>query len=617
MLLTATNAVPSGPDWLYEVKYDGFRCMILWEEQTPRLVSRNEKTLNHLFPEIVAFCEERYEAVKPYLPLLLDGELVYLLNSFRSHFTTVQTRGRMGIPSVIQKHRETFPCHYIAFDLLTYKGRTLQTQTLSKRKKQLTALFTALSLPLSVDAGADERIQGIDLFESRTEAIDWVELHHGEGVIAKKKTGQWQAGKRSEQWLKEKNWRFITVFLTFWDKNNGYFHGAIYHEDGPFEVVHFRHGLNGEQENALKELFQTSGEKMSASMWSLPPSVCVDIACIDFDGKHLREPRFHAFNFEAEPEECTWKTLHRQLFPLPERVAVTHPEKPVWPDSGLVKDDYLLYLQLAAPYLMPFLQDRLLTVIRYPHGAAGERFYQKNCPDYAPDFVLTKKEDGISYILCNSIDTLLWLGNQLSLEFHIPFQTIHTKKPTEIVFDLDPPSAEAFSLAIEAALRMKAIFDEFGLHSYIKVSGGKGLQVYIPLSGEMFTYEETRIFTSFICDFLCEQKPRWFTTERLKKNRHNKLYLDYIQHDAGKTIIAPYSARGSEQGLVAAPLFWNEVNEKLHPSQFPLPAVIDRLTKQGDPFKSFRQQLNDQPFSHLLEQLKELIGNRKSPVQKW
>ncbi|PPA70801.1 DNA ligase D [Jeotgalibacillus proteolyticus] len=606
MLLTATTSVPEGPEWQYEVKYDGFRCMIHWEEPTPRLISRNGKPLTTMFPEIVAFCVEHYEAAKPYLPLVFDGELVHLLNSYRSHFSTVQTRGRMGTASVIQKHAMSFPCHCIAFDLLVYKGKTLQNQPLTKRKEKLMDLFAALSLPISVDAQSPKRIQCIDVFDSRAEAVEKVVEYYGEGVIAKKKTGKWQAGKRSDHWLKEKNWRYITVFLTLWDKNNGYFHGAIYQENEPIEVVHFRHGLEPEQESTLSELFQTSGEKVSSSVWALPPSVCVDIACIDFDGKHLREPRFHAFNFEAEPDECTWQTLQRQLFPLPERVAVTHPDKPIWPDLGLVKDDYLLYLQLAAPYLMPFLQDRLLTVIRYPHGAAGERFYQKNCPDYAPDFVLTKKEDDIRYILCNGMETLLWLGNQLSLEFHIPFQTIHTEKPTEIVFDLDPPSVNEFNLAIEAAVRMKAIFDEFGLRSYIKVSGGKGLQVYIPLPADTFTYEDTRLFTSFVCDFLCEQEPEWFTTERLKKNRHNKLYLDYIQHDAGKTIIAPYSARGNEQGLIAAPLFWNEVNNKLHPTQFPIPAVIERLKKQGDPFLTFRHHLDSQPFSKVLEQLKKL-----------
>ncbi|TDL31314.1 DNA ligase D [Jeotgalibacillus sp. S-D1] len=607
MLLTPASDLPQGNEWIYEIKYDGFRCLILWEERTPKLISRNEKPLNKMFPEIVQFCEDLYDEIIPHLPLLLDGEIVHLINSYQSNFSVVQTRGRMSSKSVIQDHMNNFPCHFVIFDLLTVNGESLMESTLSKRKEQLKKLFKALSLPLQVDYLDTNKLQAIDHFKKRDDAWNKTVSANGEGIIAKKKNSKWQIGKRSSHWLKQKNWRYVSVFLTRWDKNNGYFLGAVYDpQNSALEVVHFRHGLTAEEEKTLMELFQSRGEKKSSTVWELPPSICVDIACIDFDGKHLREPRFHAFNFEKSPDDCTWKSLNRQLHPLPEKVDITHPDKPVWPAVGLDKDDYLLYLQLIAPRLLPFLKDRLLTVIRYPHGANDERFYQKNCPDYAPGFVLTKQVEDIRYILCNDMETLLWLGNQLALEFHIPFQTIDTARPTEIVFDLDPPSVNEFSLAIEAAIRMKAIFDQFGLHSFVKVSGGKGLQVYLPLPKNAFTYEETRLFTSFVCTFLCEQEPQWFTTERLKKNRGNKLYLDYIQHDEGKTIIAPYSPRGNEQGLVAVPLNWEEINDSLTPALFPLPAVLERMKRQSDPFSSFRQQADDQPFADVLRQLQDL-----------
>ena len=209
--------------------------------------------------------------------------------------------------------------------------------------------------------------------------------------------------------------------------------------------------------------------------------------------------------------------------------------------------------------------------------------------------------------MCNDIETLLWLGNQLALEFHIPFQTIHTNGPTEIVFDLDPPSANEFTLAIEAGVRLKSILDQFGLHSFVKTSGGKGMQVYIPLPINRFSYEETGVFTKFICDFLVEQEPNWFTTERLKKNRGNKLYLDYVQHKEGKTIIAPYSTRGNEKGLVATPLYWDEVNSKLTPEQFSIPAVLERIRSIGNPFREFDQVNNDENFRKVLGQLKEIV----------
>ncbi|WP_449340996.1 non-homologous end-joining DNA ligase LigD [Streptomyces canarius] len=190
--------------------------------------------------------------------------------------------------------------------------------------------------------------------------------------------------------------------------------------------------------------------------------------------------------------------------PIPEIVQITHPDKPVWPALNLVKDDYLHYLQQIATYQLPFLKDRLLTSIRFPHGVPGESFYQKNAPDYTPDFVLTKRDEDIDYIVCNNIETLLWLGNQLAIEFHIPFQTIDTEFPTEIVFDLDPPSVNEFSLAIDAALKMKKIFDQFQLQSFVKTSGGKGLQIYIPLPKNTFSYEYILAFLQslFVCIYV-------------------------------------------------------------------------------------------------------------------
>ncbi|MET0785625.1 MAG: DNA ligase D, partial [Paenisporosarcina sp.] len=373
------------------------------------------------------------------------------------------------------------------------------------------------------------------------------------------------------------------------------------------EVVTFRHGLSEEERKTLGALFLSNGKAGEQGIWELEPSICVDIASIDFDGKHLREPRFHAFNFEKNPADCTWRNMQRQLFPLPENLQITSPDKPIWPNIGVEKDDYLLYLQKVSSMILPFLRDRLLTVIRYTHGAGKESFYQKNMPDSVPDFIITQEVEDTRFLLCNNIESLLWLGNQHALEFHIPFQTHYTNRPLEIVFDLDPPSVNEFPLAIEAAVRMKAIFDQFGLTSYVKTSGRKGLQVYIPLPLDAFTYEETRVFTKFVCTFLCEQEPQWFTIERLIKNRNNKLYLDYVQHKEGKTIIAPYSPRGTEQGLIATPLKWSEVNENLRPDQFTIHAVMNRLIKQGDPFRDFRHDIEGKAFEKVLKELKELV----------
>jgi DNA ligase D len=286
-------------------------------------------------------------------------------------------------------------------------------------------------------------------------------------------------------------------------------------------------------------------------------------------------------------------------------VTITSPDKPLWPKPGIVKIEFINYLSKIAPYILPFLKNRALTVIRYPHGVGDERFYQKNCPDYAPDFVQTVREDDIEYIVCNNLQTLLWLGNQLAFEFHIPFRTSNNASPSEIVMDLDPPSRNEFTLSVEAALLIKEVCDNLHLKTFIKTSGNKGMQIYIPLPENKVSFNETRLFTEFLAHYLIEKEPNWFTIERLKKNRGNRCYIDYIQHAEGKTIIAPYSVRGNEDALVAAPLFWNEVKQSLKPEFFPLTIIEKRLKEKGNPFENFFMSKQTQPIFPVIRALKE------------
>jgi DNA ligase D len=286
-----------------------------------------------------------------------------------------------------------------------------------------------------------------------------------------------------------------------------------------------------------------------------------------------------------------------------QKINITSPSKPLWPDKGILKLHFLQYLIEVSPHMLPFLKDRFLTVIRYPHGATKESFYQKNTPDYAPDFIQTHTREGINYTLCQNLPSLIWLGNQLAFEYHIPFQTIHSTGPSEIVFDLDPPSRDEFNLAIEAALLIKDVFDKLQLISFIKTSGNKGLQIYIPLPENTYSYEDTRKFTQFIAQYLVTKEPNWFTIERMKNKRGQKLYVDYIQHAEGKTIISPYSVRGNVDALVATPLHWTEVKRDLRPEFFPLDAIKKRLEQVNCPFKDYIAAKQQQEFTPVLQWL--------------
>lgn len=274
------------------------------------------------------------------------------------------------------------------------------------------------------------------------------------------------------------------------------------------------------------------------------------------------------------------------------KLTITHPDKILWRYPEIDKRQFILYLSQVSQVMLPFLKNRILTSVRFPHGVFGEAFYQKHCPEYAPDFVHAVMVENEKYIVCNDILTFLWLGNQLVMEFHIPFQRIHDESPCEIVFDLDPENRDDFPLAVKAALEIKSILDRLDIAGYPKLSGSRGIQIHIPIFGSHLTYDDTRLFTSFVAKTLVERHPGEFTTERLKKNRQNRLYVDYVQHAPGKTVICPYSPRGKEGATVAAPLYWKEVNEELNMDRYTIPFVLRRVSEGVNPMQGYFEQKN-------------------------
>jgi bifunctional non-homologous end joining protein LigD len=386
-------------------------------------------------------------------------------------------------------------------------------------------------------------------------------------------------------------------FIIGYDNQTEQFDVAVLHKKEIKRVGSFSQGLSHEERAILLQVISNNSQSETSSYLHVEPGICIELEYSELEDEHIIKPSFKQFLFNTKWKECTWDNLISTV----NGITISHPDKPLWKENDVTKIDYIHYLLEISPFMLPFLKDRLLTVIRFPHGTFGEKFYQKNCPEYAPEFVQTQLNENINYIVCNNEETLLWLGNQLAFEFHIPFQTIHSTGPSEIVFDLDPPSREYFHLALKAAQLLKEVFDGLKLLSFIKTSGNKGLQIYIPLPENQFTYEQTRRFTEFIANFLVTKEPSLFTIERLKKNRHNKLYVDYLQHAEGKTIVAPYSVRGNDGGYVATPLFWNEVTEDLSIEHFPLEKVIPRLQKKGCPFASYFEAKERQQFQPVLD----------------
>ncbi|KZZ83749.1 DNA ligase D [Bacillus sp. SJS] len=600
MLPVLASELPAGPEWAYEVKYDGFRAILYIERDFITLISRNGKDLSILFPEILEFVHKLMPSIQPFLPVTLDGELASLRSSLSADFMDIQVRGRLKSANRIQQASANDPCKLLVFDLLHYKGRSLMNEPYSLRKGQLEVFFKELKLPIHTSADSAELLQMVPSYKKASHLWGLIELHGAEGIVAKHKNGKWTAGARTETWKKVKNYRRSTLFITGYDEKNGYFNTGLFKNGQVFSLGSFSHGLTGQEREALIQTIKKNASSSSGQVYQVAPAICVYVNFLSFYKEQLREPSFASFNFKADPAQCTWEQFQLDAAPIHHEVLLTHTDKPIWNEPAINKLQYILYLLNIAPYMLPLLRNRTLTLIRYPHGSSGERFYQKNKPDYAPDFIQSARADGIDYMRCEFLSDLIWLGNQLALEFHLPFQRISDSHPVEIVFDLDPPSRDEFELAIFAAQQLEKLFREFNLDSFPKLSGGKGIQIHIPLSGKNLSFSDTRLFTAFFADFLTKQFPEKFTTERLKKNRGGKLYVDFLQHAEGKTIIAPYSPRGAEGACIAAPLLWEEVTEGLSPMNYTIATIFDHLNKRGCPLKHYFHSPQDETVSKII-----------------
>ncbi|MUK89596.1 DNA ligase D [Ornithinibacillus sp. L9] len=588
----ASTDIPTGDDWLYEVKYDGFRCILTWNpDGNVQLISKNKKNLTPNFPEIVHYCREITPELREQLPLILDGELVVLNNKFQANFSQIQKRGRLKNTEAIQSTSEKRPATFLAFDMLQLKGLSLEKDNFENRKKQLVELFH--------HTGIKERIRYIHAYQDPNELWNMVFTYKGEGIIAKRKKGTYESGKTHRDWYKIKNWRTFKGILTEYDSKNEYFTIHVFRGNDLIEVGKCKHGLDSEDFQTVKQLFLTNGEKRGES-YHLPPAVCAAIHTLDIYRGELREPEFGSILPQLSPQECTLQQFEVDMAMLPTTFEVSKIDKIYWPDYGLTKGDLLVYMREISPYMLPFLKERSLTLIRCPDGVKEESFFQKHLPSYAPSFIKGVGEGEEKLIVCDSLDTLVWFANHGAIEYHIPFQRVGSTMPNEIVFDLDPPDRSKFEWAIHAAKLIKHLLDDLGLISFVKTSGNKGLQVHIPIPEGSMSYDETAVFTQAIAWTVEQQGPEWFTTERMKNKRNGRLYIDYVQHGKDKTIIAPYSPRKTAEGTISMPLFWEEVTEDLRPEQFTIKNGLERVQSLGCPFRDYFEVAEKQDLSKVL-----------------
>ncbi|SDG04020.1 bifunctional non-homologous end joining protein LigD [Fontibacillus panacisegetis] len=280
-----------------------------------------------------------------------------------------------------------------------------------------------------------------------------------------------------------------------------------------------------------------------------------------------------------------------------ENVTVSNPDRLLWPEAGITKMMYLQKLAELSPYLLRYCNNRLLTTIRYPGGIHKDFFYQKNAPEPLPSYVQTVVHDNIRYVIMNQLPTLLWLGNLAAIEFHPSLHYVGEELPCEWMIDLDP-SVDDEPRIMEAANYVGEVLSSLGLSSIPKTSGATGIQIIIPIEYGV-TFDELRTIGHFVARYVTEKYPELFTIERLKKDRGNKIYFDYLQHYSGKTLAAPYTPRARKAASVSTPLSWDEVRRNPHPSQFNLLNISERLQFTGDLLQQIPPQSLEQILAHL------------------
>jgi bifunctional non-homologous end joining protein LigD len=265
-------------------------------------------------------------------------------------------------------------------------------------------------------------------------------------------------------------------------------------------------------------------------------------------------------------------------------IVITNHEKLLWPEAGISKWQYIIYLMEVSAFLTAYTKDRMLMIWRYPEGAGGRRFEERSLHRAAPDWVARVNYKEKQRILLNDAATLVWIANLDALELHVPFDTYLKKDfPTELVLDLDPPDGNSFELAAEVALQVRDLLDSLSLSSVPKTSGATGIQIFVPVKPD-FRYEDVRLVNRFLAEYLQQKLPGKITLDRVVRRRGRKLYLDYLQLWRGRTMAAPYSVRATPSATVSAPILWSELEHGVKPGDFTIFTVPERLKQKGDLF---------------------------------
>ena len=633
--------------WLFELKLDGYRLLASKSSNEVRLVTRKGNDYTGVFPEIA-------RAIKalPIDEFIVDGEVVVLDAHGKPSFALLQQRGALHSPGDIKRAAVELPSTFFAFDLLAVLDYDLRSLPLERRKRLLSEVVPKLG-PVRV----------LDHIEREGEAfLESVEKMGLEGIIAKKADAPYRAG-RTSQWLKikaERSADFVIVGFTE-AKGSRHHFGALQLGDYVNDTLVYAGRVGtGFSEETLAEI----GALLAPDVRSNPPcrgpvtapgaEPAAEIPEIRtttwVQPLHVCEVRFrewtpdgvlrHAALLRMRPDKPPQDCVRQQWEESPPPAASFAEEQPAavaepapvpaprerarktfnfsnlnkvyWPAERYTKGDMIEYYRAVSPWLLPYLRNRPLVMTRFPDGIDGKSFYQKDAPEFAPDWIRTVQiwsEDTqreIRYFVVEDEESLLYVANLGTIPLHIWASSVGSLEQCDwCVIDLDPKEAP-FSDVIRCAQVLHRLCEAVGLPDYVKTTGKTGLHVLIPL-GRQCTYEQSRTLGELLARVVLRELKEIATITRHVTKRGDKVYLDYLQNRHGQTIVAPFSVRPLPGATVSMPLLWDEVNDTLDPRAFTMRNAVERMERlRTDPVLLVLEQKPD--LGKVLKRLAAQLG---------
>ncbi len=563
-LATLVDAVPSGSDWLFEYKYDGYRLLLATGEGNATAFTRNGNDWTDKFKDIA-----KAAAALP-AGCLIDGEAVALGKDGKPDFGLLQRSLKDGNADLA----------FYAFDLLVDQGEDITGHTNLQRKERLAALLKGAPPPL---------LYGDHILAKGEALFDAICNQGGEGIIAKKANATYR-GARAKNWFKVKciqRQEFVIVGWQSSDKRRGFRSLHLGVRDGKTLTYAGKvgTGFDGKMLEDMSERMRpleidtppldVPRAAMRGSHW-IEPKLVAEVAFTEFtrDGT-LRHPSFIALRDDKKaadvvrevPEKLPAKTKATSLSTAASfNARITNPDRLVFPESKLSKLNLANYYAAVEAIFLVDGAKRPMTLVRCPQGRGKACFFQKHDSGALGEFVkhvpITEKDGSTEdYLWFDDPRGILSCVQMGTIEFHGWGSRIKPlEKPDRLVFDLDPDEGLGFDKVKIAAERLRALLADLGLETFPLLSGGKGIHVVAPLD-QTADWLKVKSFAERFSQAIAEAEPEMFTANIRKAQRKGRIFLDWLRNQRGATAVLPYSARAREGAPVAAPVDWSELEE--------------------------------------------------------